>query len=151
MAYDLYAIQKATKNSLTTTFPNYKFFRNTIPEDQQVPRQGEEVNPFFVLQWGPMMRRARGRSIKGPRNDDYYSWMQVVGIGSVEDDIGDALALIVDRLIGYKPAGSTGFVPDGGTTDYGSRQYSVRPVLYYQSQKFEFGITQNGLGGYLSA
>jgi len=151
MAFDLYAVQKSIKDNLTTVFPQYVFHRNTVPEDEQVPREGEEVNPFFVLQFGPMMSRPRGKSMKGARNDEYYSWMQVIGIGSVEDDIAASLSLVVDRLIGWKPTGATRLIPDGGTTDYGSRQYSVRPVLYYQSQRFEFGLTQTGLDGYLSA
>lgn len=150
MAFDLYAIQSDIKAFLESEFPQYVFYRNTIPEDQQVPRQGEEVNPFFVLQYGQMYPRPRGKSVKGARNDDYFSWVQVIGMGSVEDDVASALALPTDRLIGYKPVGGTPLVPDGGSTDYGSRQYSVRPVLYYQSQRFEFGITQNGVSGHLT-
>jgi hypothetical protein len=151
MAFDLHAIQKTTLTFLRTQFPQYVFHRNTVPEDQQVPREGEEVNPFFILQFGGMNPVSHGQSIKGPRNDSYSSWIQLIGIGSVEDDISDSLSLIVDRLIGYKPAGATAFTPDGNSADYGSRQYSVRPVLYYQSQRFKFNITQNGLDGYLSA
>lgn len=151
MAFDLYAIQKSITTHLKTTFPQFKFFRGTIPEDMQVPRQGEEANPFFVLQFGTMYSRPKGKSIKGPRNDEYYSWVQVVGMGSVEDDISDALSLVVDRLIGFKPTGGTALIPEGGSPDYGSRQYSVRPVLYYQSQRFDFNIKQNGLDGFLSA
>lgn len=151
MAYDLHAIQKDIENFLETQFPQYLFFRNTVPEDDQLPRQGEEVNPFFVLQFGQMYPRPRGKSIYGARNDDYFSWVQIIGIGSVDDDISSALALPVDRLIGYKPVGAGALAPDGGPADYGSRQYSVRPVLYYQSQRFEFSITQNGLDGHLSA
>lgn len=151
MAFDLYAIQRSIITQLETLFPQYVFFRNTTPEDEEIPRQGEEVNPFFVLQFGQMYASPRGRSIKGARNDEYYSWFQIIGIGSVEDDVAAALSLIVDRLIGWKPAGATKLVVDGGSTDYGSRQYSVRPVLYYQSQRFQFNITQTGLDGYLSA
>lgn len=151
MAFDLYAIQKDIKVQLETLFPEYKFYRNTVPEDEQVPRQGEEVNPFFVIQYGGMTPRTRGQSIKGYRNDQYYSWVQLIGIGSVEEDVAASLSLIVDRMIGLKPQGATKLNPDGNTTDYGSRQYSVRPVLYYQSQRFEFNIAQNGLDGYLSA
>lgn len=151
MAFDLFAIQKNIETTLATWYPQYSFYRNTVPEDEQVPREGEEVNPFFVLQFGQMYPRTRGRSIKGARNDEYYSWFQLIGMGSVEDDVASALSLLVDRLIGWKPTGATALMPDGGSTDYGSRQYSVRPVLYYQSQRYEFTITQNGLDGYLSA
>lgn len=150
MAFDLYSIQKNLKTYMETEFPQYVFFRNTVPEDDSLPRQGEEVNPFFVLQYGQMYPRPRGKSVAGARNDDYYSWVQVIGMGSIEDDVANALALPVDRMIGLKLPGTTPFTPDGGSTDYGSRQYSVRPVLYYQSQRFEFGITQNGLDGHLS-
>lgn len=151
MAFDLHAIQETIKTYLETTFPQYEFVRNTISEDELVPRQGQEANPFFVLQFGQMYPRPRGRSVKGARNDEYFSWVQVIGIGSVDNDVSAALSLIVDRLIGYRPAGATALVPDGGPSDYGSRQYSVRPVLYYQTQRFEFGLTQNGLDGYLTA
>lgn len=153
MAFDLYAVQTDIKNYLETTFPNIVFFRNTTPEDEEIPRRSgsDEVDPFYILQFGPLMPRPRGRSIKGARNDEYYSWIQMIGVGSVEDDIAASLALVVDRLIGYKPVGATGLIPDSGQTDYGSRQYSVRPVLYYQTQRFEFNITQNGLDGFLTA
>ena len=151
MAFDLSLIQQDIETYLKTTFPVYEFFRNTVPEDEQVPRDGDEVNPFFVLQFGPMYKRPYGGSIKGPRNDDYYSWVNVIGMGSVDGDISSSLALIVDRLIGYRPVGAAPLEPRGGPSDYGSRQYSVRPVLYYQSQRFEFSINQNGLDGFLTA
>lgn len=153
MAFDLYAIQKNIKTFLETEFPGVVFFRNTTPEDEEIPRRvgSDEVDPFYILQFGPMMTRPRGKSIKGPRNDEYYSWVQIIGVGSVEDDIANHLSLVVDRLIGFKPGGGTALIPDSGSTDYGSRQYSVRPVLYYQTQRFEFNIKQNGLDGFLTA
>ncbi len=150
MAFDLYAIQVDILTHVRTKLPAYDFYRNTIPEDLQVPREGEEVNPFFILQFGPMLRRPRGRSMKGPRNDQYYSWVQVIGVGSVDDDISNALSLVTDTVMGDKaPSGGAAIEPDGGTSDYGSRQYSVRPVLYYQSQRFEFNINQQGVNSYL--
>lgn len=150
MAFDLSAIQKDITTYLTTQFPHFDFVRNVTPEDEQVPRDGDqEVLPYFALRFGPMWARPRGKSVAGPRNDEYYSWVTVIGIGSDEDDVGSALALIVDRLIGYQPVGAARLVPDGGEADYGSRQYSVRPVLYYQSQRFEFNINQSGINSYL--
>ena len=151
MAFDLYAVQKAIISYLETAYPQYEFFRNTVPEDKQVPRDDEEVNPFFVMQFGPLMERPRGKSIHGARNDEYGSWFQLIGIGSVEDDVAASLSFAVDGLLGRRVQGATALIPDGGTTDYGSRQYSVRPVLYYQSQRFTFNLTQNGVGSYLSA
>lgn len=151
MPFDLYSIQKDIKMYLEAQFPQYTFYRNTVPEDEQVPRVGEEVNPFFVVQYGQMYKSTRGGSIAGARNDEYTSWFNLIGMGSVEEDVASSLSLLVDRLIGYKPAGANSLVPDGGPTDYGSRQYSVRPVLYYQSQKFDFTIKQNGMSGHLTA
>jgi len=153
MAFDLYAIQTDITDHLETTFPNITFFRDTTPEDEEIPRRtgSDEVDPFCILQFGPLMARPRGKSIKGPRNDEYYSWIQIISVGSVGSDIAASLALVVDRLIGYKPEGATRLIPDSGQTDYGSRQYSVRPVLYYQTQRFEFGVAQNGLDGFLTA
>lgn len=151
MAFDLSATQKSIRAYLEAQFPQYDFFRSTVPEDLDVPRQGSEANPFFVLQFGKMYRRGRKGSFSGARNDEYYSWVQVIGMGSVEDDVSEALSLVVDRLIGFKPTGGAALSPDGGTGDYGSRQYSVRPVMYYQSQQFDYTITQNGLDGFLSA
>ena len=114
MPFDLYATQKSLMTSLETLFPQYAWFRNTIPEDEEVPRQGTEVNPFFVLQFGQLYSRPNGMSVKGARNDEYYSWVQVIAMGSVDDDINSALSLIVDRLIGFKPAGATKLKPVGG-------------------------------------
>lgn len=151
MAFDLYATQASITAYLREQFPQYVFEENTLPEDTPVPRQGEEVNPFFLIQYGNMTRRPKGASFYGARNDDYYSWCQVIAIGSVDFQIRAALSLIVDRLIGFKPVGGNRLLPDGGPADYGSRQYSVRPVLYYSSQRFEYGLNQNGLDGYLSA
>ena len=152
MSFDLYAIQKDITEYLKTQFPSVTFFRNTAPEDEEIPRRtgSDEVDPFYILQWGPLMDNPRGKSIKGSRNDEYSSWFQIFGVGSVEDDIANHLSLVTDRLIGYKPVGATRLNPDSGATDYGSRQYSVRPVLYYQTQRFRFNITQNGLNGFLT-
>lgn len=151
MAFDLHAVQKSIEADLAAAYPQYDFYRSTVPEDKQVPRDGEEVNPFFVLLFGKMYASARGKSMSGPRNDEYNSWVEVLAIGSVEDDVSDALALPTDYLIGYKTTGCTAMVPDGGLADYASRQYAVRPVLYYMSQRFTFTLTQNGLDGHLSS
>lgn len=151
MAFDLYAIQKDIETMLKTTFSQFVFYRTTVPEDKPVPRDGEEVNPFFVLQFGKLYSSANGKSVAGARNDEYNSWVQIIGMGSVEDDVANALSLPVDKLIGYRPVGASPLEPDGGDPDYGSRQYAVRPVLYYQSQRFAFNINQNGLGSYLSS
>ena len=149
MAFDLHAVQADIKNYLSTTFTQFDFYTNAIPEDLQVPRNDDEVDPFFVIQNGPLWPRPRGKSIVGARNDDYYSWTQVIGVGSVEEHVSSALSLVTDRLIGYKPIGAGHLYPDGGMSDYGSRQFSVRPVLYYQSQRFEYSVIQNGIGSYL--
>lgn len=151
MAFDLHAIQSSIKGMLETQFPQYEFYDNTVPEDKEVPREGMEVNPFFVLQYGAMYDRPNARAISGARNSEYYSWVQIISMGSVDNDVRSALSLPVDRLIGFKPTGGNALIPVGGPADYGSRQYSVRPVLYYSSQRFEFTIKQNGLDGFLTA
>lgn len=151
MAFDLYSIQTSIEDYLVAELPQFKFYRGTIPEDQQVDRdENAEVEPFFIAQYGPMTPLTKGRSIKGARNDEYTSWVQYVCVSSVERNAANALSLLVDRLIGFKPEGGTKLIPSGGPTDYGSRQYSVRPVLYYQSQQFDFNIAQNGLDGHLT-
>jgi hypothetical protein len=150
MAFSLRASQKDIEAKLAAKFPQFAFYRSTIPEDMQVPRQGEEVNPFFVLQFGKMYANPRGKSVAGARNDEYNSWVEVIGMGSVEDDVSDALDLPVDYLIGQDFVGTTKLVPDGGIGDYSSRQYAVRPVLYYMSQRFTFNITNNGVHSYLT-
>lgn len=150
MAFDLTVIQEDLKTRLKTKLPQFDFYVNQVPEDEELPRQGEEVPPFFVLQFGPLWPRVRGKSIAGPRNDDYYSWIQVIAVSSREEFAAQALALATDCLLGYRPTDGTALVPDGGMADYGSRQYSVRPVLFYQSQRFEFGVRQNGLNSYLT-
>lgn len=149
MGFDLWAVQADITNHLRTQFPQFEFFVNAVPEEDQMPRDGENVLPFFVVQHGPMWPRPRGKSISGPRNDDYFSWTQIIAIASVEEDAGSALSLVVDRMIGYRPDGAASLTPDGGAADYGSRQYSVRPVLYYRSQRFEYSLTQSGLDGYI--
>ena len=76
MGFDLYAVQVAIDAHLTTTFPSYVFHRNTVPEDEQVPRTGEEVNPFFVMQFGPLTTRRNGRQayLSLRRSGDYLTW-----------------------------------------------------------------------------
>ena len=140
MSFDLHAIEQDTKDYLESLFPEYPFYVSAVPEDEVTPREDEEVLPFFVIQNGPLWPRARGRAVAGARHDEYYSWMQLICISSVEDDASAALSMVTDPLIGYKTDKHTAFIPDGSGTDYGSRQYSVRPVLYYRSQRFEFNL-----------
>lgn len=151
MAFDLHSIQSDIMSFARSEMPQFDFYVNAVPEDEEIPRDGTEVPPFFVVQFGPLWPRTRGKSVAGPRNDDYYSWVQFVAISSVEERAASALSLVTDTLLGKKFPGSTALIPDGGMSDYGSRQFSVRPVLYYQSQRFEFGLTQSGVASYLSS
>lgn len=140
MGFDLYAIEKEIKEYLQAEYPAYPFYTNQIPEDEAMPRTDGEVLPFFVIQNGPLTPRVRGKNVAGVRHDEYYSWVQIICISSVEDDCSAALSMVTDKLTGYKTALHTALVPDGSTTDYGSRQYSVRPVIFYRSQRFEFNV-----------
>lgn len=140
MAFDLYAIESATLAYLKAQFPAYPFYTNAVPEDELMPRTNDEVLPFFVVQNGPLWPRPRGKAVAGARHDEYYSWVQLICISSVEEQAAAALAMVTDKLVGYRTSLHTAFIPDGSGSDYGSRQYSVRPVVYFRSQRFEFNL-----------
>ena len=141
MAFNIYAIRKDIANYLTTELPQFQFRTDSLPENIQMLRDTEgEVNPFFIVRPGKIRPRPRGRSIAGPRHDDYYTWIDVICVGTEEDAVAESLSLVADYLVGYKPAGGTGIIPDGGQDDFITRNYASRPTLYVNSNRFEFGI-----------
>lgn len=124
---------------LRTEYGQFTYFHGPVPEDDELPRDTEgEVPPFFIVRFGKINRL--GRSMAGPRYDDYESWVDMICISSKHDDARTAVDLIVDGLTGFRPVGGSTLWPDGGQQDFVARNYASRPVVYAQSQRFSYGV-----------
>lgn len=140
MGFDLYSTQQSIKTYLEAQFPNYIFERGSVPDDESVRREDGKIVNYVVLRFRPMQPRGNGKSMMGARSDDYFSTVDVNVISANEDFAAQTLNVMVDRLIGFKPAGATQMIPEGGTGDIAIRNVSNKPTAYISSQRFTFGL-----------
>lgn len=135
---DLTSTQNSIMEYLTTELSQYSFLEGPMVEaDEFITDSEGEVPPQFHVWFGKLRRG--GRSVKGARNDEYVTYVDIVALGSYYPDVRDALNLVTDYLLGFKPEGGTQLVPDGGSND-SIRSQSVRPIVLADTQRFAYGV-----------
>lgn len=148
---DLKASQDSILEYLRTTFPAYLFKRGGIPDDEILERDanGKVIN-YCTVRFGSIRPRPRGKSFAGPRNDDYYTTLDVNTVGPTDDEAASSLNIFVDRLIGFKPVGGTSMIPEGVSIgDITVKNSAARPTAYAASQRFTYGLNTTTPVGFM--
>lgn len=134
-------------------FPNYEIFEDSIPDDEDLPIDSltRKLKPYIVLRFGPLRPSYTGKSIRGPRMDEYWASCDLVAVassGRVARVVNDAL---VFNMIGFKPDGVS---PMQMRTDAGDpAQFVVssnesRPTQYVSSTRLRYTVNGIDVGSY---
>lgn len=146
---DLSVSQDAIEAYIAAEFPNYAIYDSDVIDDEFIIKQGNKVKPYIVLRWGGIFPGA-GKSFIGARYDEYTSTVDVEVIAPTAKQARRALNIILDRLVGYKPTGSSPMTISGGVDILGLTDYDGKPNVYLASTRFEYAINSENVGAYIT-
>ena len=150
--FDIVALQDAIVDKVKATIPNTVLFEDSIPDDESIPVTTDgQIIPYVVLRFGPVRPSYTGRSLRGPRLDEYWASCDIVAIAGKGRIARRLNAGLVDTLIGFKPDGIS---PMQMRTDAGDpAQFVVssnesRPTQYIASTRLRYTVNGASPGSY---
>lgn len=131
-------------------FPNHTVYEDSIPDDADLPITSlGQIKPYIVIRFGPIRPSYVGKSMAGPRLDEYWASCDFIAIsqnGRVSRKLNAAL---VSAMIGFKPDGVS---PMQMRTDAGDpAQFVVssnesRPTQYVSSTRLRYTVNGTNVG-----
>ena len=143
--------QESISAYIRSQFPGYTVYDDDIIDDQFVLKLGNKVKPYIVLNWGGLRNSATGGSFVGARHDEYYSTVDVGVVAPVAKQSREALNIITDKLIGWKPLDSSPMTLEVGAEIFGIPDNSGKPAVYFSSARFRYNINTTNVGSYIQA
>lgn len=147
--FDLVALQDNIVAHVKSLVPGTTVLEDSIPDDFSLPMEGVKLKPYVVLRFGPLRPSYSGKSMRGPRHDEYWASCDVVAIAGNGRVARQLNAGLVDALIGYKPDGVS---PMQMRTDAGDpAQFVVssnesRPTQFIASTRLRYTVNSTNVG-----
>lgn len=138
--------QDSIEAYIKAEFPGYEVYDNDIVDDDFIIKLGNKVKPYIVLNWGGLNEMPTNGSFMGVRYDEYYSTVDVSVIAANSRQARNALIVIIDKLIGWKPLDSTPLAPSGGMDVIGIPDYNGKPNVYLASHRLRYNINTTDIG-----
>lgn len=125
-------------------YQGYDVLEDTLDDDAILLRDFHgKMEAYFVLRYGPLMPKRRGRSLKGARHDEYFGTVDVLAVAS-KGRIARSLAQGVGvDLMDFKPDGIApmSLQDDGGMfAAFVVSSNEARPTRSIASQRLRFNV-----------
>lgn len=147
---DLTTPQESIKGYLGTTFPNHAIVEDALYDDEYLIRVNGVIVPYITLRWGAIRPRPAGRSVAGPRWDDYYATVDVGVVAATGKDARTHLNVVRDRLVGFKPLGAEKLHPSAFGNELSFTIFAkAKPTAYLQSERLEFNLNGEGVATFI--
>lgn len=147
---NVFSVQEIISAYIQQEFSNYVVYDDVVLDDEFVIKIGNKVKPYIVLRWGGLRPSPTGASFMGPRNDEYYSTVDISVVAPTPNQSRRALNIIVDKMVGYKPTGGSPMSVEGGMDTIGIPDYDGRPHVYLSSTRFRYAINGENVGAYIT-
>lgn len=133
--------------------PEYagRVFEDMAPDDEHLPMSadGSKLLPYVVMRYGPIRPGYTGKSMAGPRYDDYWASCDAIAVAPNGRSSRILNSVLVDALMGFRPDGIT---PLQMRTDAGDpAQFTVssnesRPTQYVTSTRLRYAVNGKNVG-----
>jgi hypothetical protein len=147
---NLIPIQEIISAYIRSEFSGYEVYDDVVLDDDYVYKIGNNVKPYIVIQYGGLTRSNTSTSFVGVRHDEYSSYVDVSVVAPTPNQARRASNIILDKLIGWKPTGSTPFVPMDGMQLWASEDLNGRPFVYIANSRFLFQMNTENIGDYIT-
>lgn len=131
-------------------FPNHTVYQDSIPDDEHLPFDATgKLQPYIVLRFGPLRPGYTGKSIRGPRYDEYWASCDLIAISSNGRVSRVLNAALVSKMMGFRP---DGVAPMQMRTDAGDpAQFVVssnesRPTQYVSTTRLRYTVNGTNTG-----
>lgn len=147
--FDIVSLQDAITTQVKSLVPDTLVLEDSIPDDFQLPMEGTKIKPYVVLRFGPLRPSYTGKSLRGPRHDEYWASCDIVAIAGNGRTARLLNAGLVDAMIGFKPDGVS---PMQMRTDAGDpAQFVVssnesRPTQFIASTRLRYTVNSTDVG-----
>jgi hypothetical protein len=148
--FDIVSLQDNITAAVEAFIPNTLVMEDTIPDDKDLPMDAQgNLKPYVVLRYGPLRPSYTGKSLMGPRHDEYWASCDVVAVAPRSRVARQLNAAVVDMLIGFKPDGVS---PMSMRTDAGDpAQFVVssnesRPTQFVASTRLRYTVNGTNIG-----
>lgn len=147
---DLSIPQGAIMAFVRQEFPNYVVYDNSILDDEFVLKIGNKVKPYIVLGFGGLYSSQRGGSFAGARYDEYTSTIDATVVAAKPEHARQGMNLVVDKLIGFKPTGTSQMTLQGGSAMWGVPDNNGVPHVYLASQRLTYAVNSEDPGAHIA-
>lgn len=147
---DLIPVQDAIAAYVRQEFSGYEVYEDDVMDDESLLKVSNKVKPYIVLRWGGLFRNQRGANLAGVRFDEYISTVDVSVVAPTARQCRQAINIINDKLIGWKPDGIASLIPEGSGGAFVFADNNGKPHLYIQSNRFMFAVNTSNPGSYIT-
>lgn len=130
-------------------FPGYEVYDDVVVDDDFIIKQGNKVKPYIVLNWGGLNSTGFNGSFVGARHDEYYSTVDIVVVAPTARQARLSSNIILDRLVGWKPVGSSPMSPSTGTDLLAIENSNGVPFIYAASTRMRYAVNAENVGEYI--
>jgi hypothetical protein len=147
---DLVAIQDSITAHVRQEFSGYEVYEDYVMDDETILKESNKVKPYIVLSWDGLRNSPTGGSFVSSRFDEYYSVVDVSVVAPTARQARISSNVIVDKLIGWNPTGSTPMAPEGSTGIWAVENNNGKPHLYVASARLRFNVNSENVGSYIT-
>tara|TARA_R110000782_G_scaffold94088_3_gene177769 strand:+ start:1988 stop:2446 length:459 start_codon:yes stop_codon:yes gene_type:complete len=147
---DVVSVQDSIEAYVKEQFSNYAVYDSDVFDDNAVIKVANKIKPYIVLRWGGLRNSNTGGGFGGVRHDEYYSTVDVAVVSPTSKQSRIALNIIVDKLVGWKPAGSNHMKSEGGMDIIGIAIYDAKPTAYLASSRLRYAINATDVAAYIT-
>lgn len=148
---NLVALQENIAAHVRAEFPNYDVKEDDVIDDEYLLKSGGKIKPYIVLRWGGLFRNTANANFAGVRFDEYISSVDIIVVAPTGSQARKGLNVVMDKLIGWKPSGSSPLTPFGGAGVYTFNTGDGRPHVYAASGRLRFAVNGEDPGSYIQS
>lgn len=137
---DVIAVQDTITSYVESQFSAYEVFEDGVLDDEALLQLNSRVKPYIVVSHGMPTRNLNGTSFAGVRFDEYTCSVDVSIVAPRGRQVREALNLVHDRLVGYKPEGGSSLTPFAAGGPWAVLNDSGAAHVYTGSVRFEYAV-----------
>lgn len=143
-------VQDTITDYVKTEFAAYEVFEDGILDNAYLLQLNSKIKPYIVVSHGSPSRNANGASFGGVRLDEYVASVDVSVVAPTGKQVRQALNIIHDRLVGFKPTGGSALTPFASGGPWAVLNDSGAAHVYTGSVRFEYAINSEDPGAYIT-
>lgn len=148
---DLTAYQEAITAKMKELYePMVEVIEDTVEDDRIMERdiRGKQ-GVFFVLRYGPLMPKRRGKNFGGNMHDEYYATVDIMAIGSKGNVARNFCTAAMLDMLQFAPDGvaKMNLQDDGGMfAAFVVSSNEARPTRSVASQRLRYSVNNKNVG-----